>query len=66
LLDIKLGPESGTGAPATVFRMQIQVRYRFRRSQQHRQLQLCVPLVVTSGESYRMRHADHRKGAANN
>ena len=27
---------------------------------------VCVPLVVTSGESYRMRHADHRKGAAKN
>ncbi|MGO9925666.1 MAG: hypothetical protein ACLPLP_05825 [Mycobacterium sp.] len=44
--------------------MPIQVRDRFRRSQQGRQLQLCVPLVVTSGESYRMRHADHKKGAA--
>jgi len=66
LLDIKHRPESGPGAPATVFRMQIQVRDRFRGSQQHSQLQLCVPLVTTSGESYRMRHADHRKGAAKN
>ncbi|PBD11946.1 ATP-binding protein, partial [Mycobacterium avium subsp. hominissuis] len=23
-------------------------------------------IVVTSGESYRMRHADHKKGAAKN
>lgn len=44
--------------------MQIQPRHRFRRSQQYRQLQFCVPLVATSGESYRMRHADHKKGAA--
>jgi hypothetical protein len=58
LLDIKLGPESGTGAPATVFRMQIQVRYRFRRSQQHRQLQLCVPLVALKGDSCRIKDRD--------
>jgi hypothetical protein len=29
--------------------MQIQPGHRFRRSQQHRQLQLCVPLVSTRG-----------------
>jgi hypothetical protein len=35
--------------------MQIQFRNRFRRSQQHRQLQLCVPLVTLTGDSYRTR-----------
>jgi len=66
LLDIKGAPDGRASATATVIRMQIQPRNSFRRSQQHRQLQLCVPLVVTSGESYRMRHADHKKGATNN
>jgi len=32
--------------------MQIQPGNRFRRSQQHRQLQLCVPLVATTEEGY--------------
>jgi hypothetical protein len=47
-----------------MIRMHIQPRNHFRRSQHDHQLQFCVPLVVTSGESYRMRHADHKKGAA--
>ena len=37
-------------------RMQIQVRDRFPRSQQHSQLQLCVPLVALKGASYRIKH----------
>jgi hypothetical protein len=41
--------------------MQIQPRNRFRRSQQHRQVQLCVPLVALDGESYRLR--DHHAAA---
>ena len=53
MLDIKHRPESGPGAPATVFRMQIQVRDRFRGSQQHSQLQLCVPLVAFIEDAYR-------------
>ena len=44
-----------------MLRMQIQVRDRFRRSQQHSQLQLCVPLVNLDGESYRLR--DHHAAA---
>jgi hypothetical protein len=35
--------------------MQIQARNRFRRSKQHRQLELCVPLVILTGDSYRTR-----------
>ena len=58
---MELGPEGGAGTPATVLRMQIQVRDRFRRSQQHSQLQLCVPLVNLDGDSYRMKDAKHRK-----
>jgi hypothetical protein len=30
-------------------------RHRFRRSQQHRELQLCVPLLTVEGQSYRQR-----------
>ena len=66
LLDIEGAPDRRAAATTTVIRVQIQPRNSFRRSQQYRQLQLCVPLVVTSGESYRMRHADHKKGAAKN
>jgi hypothetical protein len=33
--------------------MQIKPRNRFRRSQHNRQLQLCVPLVLTDGAFYR-------------
>ena len=61
ILDIELAPDSRAQAPATVTRMQIQPRNRFRRSQQHRQLQLCVPSVITDGQSYRMKDAQHRK-----
>ena len=50
---MKLAPDSRAQAPATVIRMQIQPRNRFRRSQQHRQLQLCVPLVTPTGAHYR-------------
>jgi len=38
--------------------MQIQVRDRFRGSQQHSQLQLCVPLVALKGDSYRIKDRD--------
>ena len=34
--------------------MHIQPRNRLRRSQHHRQLQFCVPLVVTAGPTYRL------------
>jgi len=66
LLDIELTPNNRPPSSTTVIRMHIQAGDGLRRSQRHRQLQLCVPLVATSGESYRMRHADHRKGAAKN
>ena len=61
LLDIKITPQSRSPQPATVIRVQIQPRNRVRRSQQHRQLQLCVPLVNTDGQSYRLR--DHHAPA---
>ena len=34
---------------------EIQLRNRLGRSQRHRQLQLCVPLVTLKGASYRLR-----------
>jgi hypothetical protein len=62
LLDIQLAPNNPPTPSTTVIRMHIPPRNRFGRSQHHRQQQFCVPLVGTSGESYRMRHADHKKG----
>ena len=38
--------------------MHIQPRNRFRRSQDHRQLQFCVPLVALKGDSYRIKDRD--------
>ena len=38
--------------------MHIQPRNRFRRSQHHRQLQFCVPLVALKGDSYRIKDRD--------
>ena len=35
--------------------MEIQLRNRLGRSQRHRQLQLCVPLVIINGPSYRLK-----------
>jgi hypothetical protein len=64
LIDIELTPNNRPSSSTTVIRMHIQPGDGLRRSQHDGQLQLCVPLVVTSGESYRMRHADHKKGAA--
>ncbi|MDT5170782.1 MAG: hypothetical protein QOD02_4117 [Mycobacterium sp.] len=57
MLDIEPAPDGGAPRSATMIRVQIQSRNRFRRSQQHRQLQLCVPLVITDGQSYRMKDA---------
>jgi hypothetical protein len=37
--------------------MEIQARHRLGGRQRDRQLQLCVPLVVTDGDSYRMKQA---------
>ena len=42
--------------------MEIQLRNRLRRSQRHRQLQLCIPLVITDGDSYRMKQARAKGG----
>ena len=50
LLDIEGAPDRRAAATTTVIRVQIQPRNSFRRSQQYRQLQLCVPLVVFTGE----------------
>jgi hypothetical protein len=36
--------------------MHIQPRNHFRRSQHHRQLQFCVPLMALKGASYRIKH----------
>ena len=52
--------------PATVVRMQIQPRDFLLRHQHGSQLQLCVPQVVTDGDSYRMREARARKGTTLN
>jgi hypothetical protein len=62
LLDIQLTPNNRPPPSTTVIRMHIQPGDGLRRSQHDSQLQLCVPLVSTSGQSYRMRHADHKKG----
>jgi hypothetical protein len=48
--------------PTTVVRMQIQPRNFLLRHQHGSQLQLCVPQVLTDGDSYRMREARARKG----
>jgi hypothetical protein len=61
LLDIQLTPNNRPAPSTTVIRMHIQPRNRFRRSQHHRQLQFCVPLVALDGESYRLR--DHHAAA---
>ena len=61
LLDIQITPNGGSAQPTTVIRMQIQTRDRTCGRQQDRQLQLCVPLVDTDGESYRMREARTRQ-----
>jgi len=58
ILDIESAPDRRATATATVIRVQIQPRNSFRRSQQHRQLQLCVPLVVVEGQSYRIKDRD--------
>jgi hypothetical protein len=52
LLDIQLTPNNRPTPSTTVIRMHIQPRNHFRRSQHHRQLQFCVPLVTTDGTSY--------------
>ena len=41
--------------------MQIQPIHRLLGSKQHGQLQLCVPPMVTDGDSYRMREARTRQ-----
>jgi hypothetical protein len=61
MLNIEPAPDGVAPRSATMIRVQIQSRNRFRRSQQHRQLQLCVPLVNLDGESYRLR--DHHAAA---
>jgi hypothetical protein len=63
LLDIKVTPNGRTPQPATVIRVvHIQPRNGHRRSQRHCQLQLCVPLVITNGDSYRMKQARAKGG----
>jgi len=64
LLDIETTPNRRAPQSATMVRMDIQPRNRLRRRQRDRQLQLCVPLVITEGDSYRMRQARTRQGGA--
>jgi len=62
LLDIKITPYQVAPQPATVVRMQIQPRDLVCGRQHGTQLQLCVPQVVTDGDSYRMRQARAKGG----
>src|ERR1700756_141729 len=48
LLDIQLTPNNRPAPSTTVIRMHIEPRNRLGRSQHHRQLQFCVPLVATT------------------
>ena len=58
LLDIQLTPNNRPAPSTPVIRMHIQPRNRLRRSQHHRQLQFCVPLVTLKGDSYRLKDRD--------
>ena len=58
LLDIQLTPNNRPAPSTPVFRMHIQPRNRFCRSQHHRQLQFCVPLVTLKGDSNRIKDRD--------
>ena len=62
LLDIQSASYRYPVQPTTVVRMQIQPRNFLLRHQHGSQLQLCVPQVLTDGDSYRMREARARKG----
>jgi hypothetical protein len=44
-----------------VLNTRVQAGNRLTVGQHDRQLQLCVPVVVTDGESYRMRDARHHR-----
>jgi hypothetical protein len=63
-LDIEDAPDRCASQATTVVRVQIEARNRLVRREHDRQLQLCVPLVATSGQSYRMRDAKQRRGEA--
>src|SRR6478672_7799450 len=52
LLDIELTPNNRPPSSTTVIRMHIQAGDGLRRSQRHRQLQLCVPLVGVVEPTY--------------
>jgi len=58
LLDTKLTPNNRPPQSTTVIRMHIQARDGLSRGQNHRQLQLCVPLVMLKGDSYRLKDRD--------
>ena len=58
LLDIELTPNNRPPSSTTVIRMHIQPGDGLRRSQHDGQLQLCVPLVVLKGDSYRIKDRD--------
>jgi hypothetical protein len=57
LLDICGSSDDGTPQPATMPGMEIETLNRLRWSQHNTQLQLCVPLVTTKGESHRLAEA---------
>jgi hypothetical protein len=61
-LDIQHTPNRRSLKPAAL-RVEVEPVHRPLRSQQHAQLQLCVPLVATDGDSYRMKQARQRGGA---
>jgi hypothetical protein len=65
-LDIEDAPNRCASQATTVVRVQIEARNRLVRREHDRQLQLCVPLVITDGDSYRMKQARARGGATKN
>jgi hypothetical protein len=62
LLDIKVTPYRVAAQPATVVRMHIQPRDPVSGRQHSGQLQLCVPQVLTKGDSHRLAEALAGKG----
>ena len=58
LLDIHASEGISPARPATVLGMQIQPVHRLLGSQQHGQLQLCVPPMALKGDSYRLKDRD--------
>jgi hypothetical protein len=62
MLDILTAERVKPPSAATMVRMQIQPRHRPQPSQRDRQLKLCVPPMVTQGDSYRLTEATSGRG----